>query len=93
MCVCVYVCMCVCVYVCMCVYVCVCVCVCKVDEEEHSIEMHLPFVAYLMQQQLELAGSDAVDYSVVPIMIGVCVCVCVCVVVVWSSLLSLLITM
>jgi hypothetical protein len=89
----VYVCMCVCVYACMCVYVWL---MWKVDEEEHSIEMHLPFVAYLMQQQLELAGSDAVDYSVVPIMIGVCVCVCVCVrvcIVVWSSLLSLLITM
>ena len=47
------------------------------DEEEHSIEMHLPFVAHVMKQQLELeqeqqtsGGAGGGDYSVGPIMIG-----------------------
>jgi hypothetical protein len=32
---------------------------CQVDEEEHSIEMHLPFVAHVMKQAAETAAETA----------------------------------
>lgn len=48
----------------------------QVDEEEHSIEMHLPYVAHVMKQQLEQASSSgAGDFTVVPLMIVVVVVV------------------
>ena len=41
------------------------------DEEEHSIEMHLPYVAHVMKQQLEQASNvGGGDFTVVPLMIG-----------------------
>ena len=36
----------------------------EADEDEHSIEMHLPYVARVMQT----CGSD--DFSVVPVLVG-----------------------
>lgn len=40
------------------------------DEEEHSIEMQLPYIAKVMDDIAEAPGGAARDYTIVPVIVG-----------------------